>query len=159
MSVTASCSTAEAEASLDQDAPVQATTPGVGRQWNRVRQRLRSDVGEAEYRAWLRQMTIGPVEGDELTLHLPTRFLRDWVRSHYGERLNAFWRAENPSIRRVDIRVGRGLAQKEPEAQADQPLAVSAGAAAIPALPEARANGVRTAEKMDGRDAFGVMLE
>ncbi|MGH9640433.1 MAG: DnaA N-terminal domain-containing protein, partial [Bryobacteraceae bacterium] len=95
---------------MAQDPPAQTTTPGVGGQWNRVRQRLRSDVGEAEYRAWLRQMTIGPVEGDELTLHLPTRFLRDWVRSHYGERLNAFWRAENPSIRRVDIRVGRGLA-------------------------------------------------
>lgn len=159
MSVTASCSTAEAEASLDQDAPVQTTTPGVGRQWNRVRQRLRSDVGEAEYRAWLRQMTIGPVEGDELTLHLPTRFLRDWVRSHYGERLNAFWRAENPSIRRVDIRVGRGLAHGEPEAEGGQPLAGSATAASIPAIPEGGANGVRTAEKMDGRDAFGVMLE
>ncbi len=30
-------------------------------------------------------------------VRLPTRFLRDWVRSHYGDRLNALWQAENPA--------------------------------------------------------------
>ena len=75
-------------------------------QWARIRGRLQSEVGEVEYRNWLRQMTLAGVDGDEITLHLPTRFLSDWVRSHYGERLNALWHAENPAIRRVDIRVG-----------------------------------------------------
>ena len=28
------------------------------------------------------------------------------MRSHYGDRLNSLWQAENPAIRRVDIRVG-----------------------------------------------------
>jgi chromosomal replication initiator protein len=59
-----------------------------------------------EYRTWLRQMSFGGVDGDEVTVRLPTRFLRDWVRSHYGDRLSALWRAENRQIRRVDIRVG-----------------------------------------------------
>ena len=51
--------------------------------------------------------------------YLPTRFLCDWVRSRYGDRLNALWHAENPAIRRVDIRVGgaaapSGRAGREP---------------------------------------------
>ena len=54
-------------------------------QWDRVRDRLKADVGEVEYRTWLRQMTMAGLDGDEVTIHLPTRFLRDWVRSHYAD--------------------------------------------------------------------------
>ena len=44
-------------------------------------------------------------DGDEVTIQMPTRFLRDWVRSHYSDKLAALWRAENPSVQRVDLRV------------------------------------------------------
>ncbi|WP_158805984.1 MULTISPECIES: chromosomal replication initiator protein DnaA [unclassified Acidisoma] len=86
-------------------------------QWARVRTRLQGEVGEVEYRTWLRQMSLGEAEGDELTILLPTRFLRDWVRSHYGDRLTSLWQAENRRVRRVEIRVGRaeeGLAPATP---------------------------------------------
>jgi chromosomal replication initiator protein len=77
-------------------------------QWARIRGRLLQEVGEVEYRTWLRQMTLAGPDGDEIALHLPTRFLRDWVSEHYADRLSELWRAENPAIRRVDIRVGGG---------------------------------------------------
>jgi chromosomal replication initiator protein len=80
--------------------------PQLASQWARIRGRLQSDVGDVEYRTWLRQMTLAGLDGDEITVHLPTRFLRDWVRSHYGDRLNALWQQENRQVRRVDIRVG-----------------------------------------------------
>jgi len=75
-------------------------------QWTRVRNRLQQEVGDVEYRTWLRQITLGSVDGDEVTVHLPTRFLRDWVRGHYADKLNALWQSENRRIRRVDIRIG-----------------------------------------------------
>ena len=78
----------------------------VAAQWARIRGRLQSEFGDVEYRTWLRQMTLVGLEGDEATVHLPTRFLRDWVSSRYGARLNALWQAENATIRRVDLRVG-----------------------------------------------------
>ena len=89
----------------------QSTGPGgtdgqLAARWDRVRVRLQQDVGEVEYRTWLRQITLGGVDGDEVTLHLPTRFLRDWVRGHYADKLNALWQAEDGRVRRVDIRVG-----------------------------------------------------
>ena len=80
--------------------------PQLAAQWARVRGRLQSEVGDVEYRTWLRQMSLGGIDGDEVTVRLPTRFLRDWVRTHYGDRLNALWQAENRLVRRVDIRVG-----------------------------------------------------
>ena len=91
--------------------------PQLATQWARIRGRLQSEVGELEYRNWLRQMTLAGIEGDEITILLPTRFLCDWVRSRYGDRLNSLWQVEHPAVRRVEIRVGgveapmTGLAQ------------------------------------------------
>jgi len=83
--------------------------PQLAVQWARVRGRLQSEVGDVEYRTWLRQMTLAGIDGDEVTVRLPTRFLRDWVGSHYGDRLTALWQMENRAIRRVEIRVGSGV--------------------------------------------------
>nr|WP_294531172.1 chromosomal replication initiator protein DnaA [uncultured Rhodopila sp.] len=80
--------------------------PQLAVHWARIRGRLQAEVGEVEYRTWLRQMTLAGLDGDEITVTLPTRFLRDWVSTRYGDRLSALWQAENPAIRRVDIRVG-----------------------------------------------------
>ncbi len=80
--------------------------PQMAAQWARIRGRLQSEVGDVEYRTWLRQMTLAGIDGDEITVHLPTRFLRDWVRNHYGDRITALWLAENEHVRSVDIRVG-----------------------------------------------------
>ena len=92
--------------------------------WARIRGRLREEVGDSEYRSWLRQMTLAGVEGDEAIITLPTRFLRDWVSSHYGDRLRAIWQQENPGIRRIDLRVGpaqRTALQDGAEAPAQAP--------------------------------------
>ena len=76
--------------------------------WAKIRGRLREEVGDSEYKSWLRQMTLHGVDGDEVVILLPTRFMRDWVNSHYGDRLRVLWQAECPAVRRVDIRVSQG---------------------------------------------------
>ncbi len=107
--------------------------------WTRVRARLRKEVGEVEYRTWLRQMAFGSSDGDEIVVLLPTRFLRDWVRQHYGERLLGLWRAEQPAISRVDIRVGTAApaAAPKPDQTAAQPAASPQPSAAVAAAPVA----------------------
>ena len=97
--------------------------------WSRVRTRLQNDVGEVEYRTWLRQMTLGEIDGDEVTLLLPTRFLRDWVQGQYGDRLSSLWSAECPAIRRIDLRV----AVCEPETMSDPPATTRPPTPARPA--------------------------
>ncbi|WP_158747406.1 chromosomal replication initiator protein DnaA [Acidisphaera sp. L21] len=109
--------------------------PDLTAQWTRIRDRMKLEVGEVEYRTWLRQMSLGGLDGDEITIHMPTRFLRDWVRSHYGDKLTALWRAENPAVHRVDLRVGAGsvsapaIAETLPTEPAPAPAPVPASVA------------------------------
>ena len=84
--------------------------PELAAQWGRIRSRLQGEVGDVIYRTWLRQLTLSGLDGDEVTVTLPTRFIRDWVSSRYGDRISALWQTENPAVRRVDIRVANGSA-------------------------------------------------
>ena len=124
---------------------IQFAAPQLASQWARVRGRLQTEVGDVEYRTWLRQMTLAGLEGDEITVHLPTRFLRDWVRSHYGDRINHVWQQENPRVRRVDIRVGdvsvaaSGLAESL-SADADMSAIKPGSRVPATAMPEPTAN-------------------
>jgi chromosomal replication initiator protein len=74
-------------------------------QWGRICRRLQAEIGELEYRSWLRNAALGRREGDEVTLLFPSRFVRDWVRRHYGERLTTLWQEEDPEIRDVILLV------------------------------------------------------
>ena len=128
--------------------------PQMAAQWARIRGRLQSEVGDVEYRTWLRQMTLAGVNGDEITVHLPTRFLRDWVRSHYGDRISALWLAENKQIHSVDIRVGGAAQAISGLAESLAPQALAPQALSPPALsPQAlaaSANG-KSDTRADGR--------
>ncbi len=139
-------------------------------QWARVRGRLQTEVGDVEYRTWLRQMTLVGLDGDEMTVRLPTRFLRDWVRSHYGDRLNALWMAENRSVRRVEIRVGPSVqlgaiaesvasahpTVAPPTVHAAVPVAEPMSAEPIPASPAAPAD--RSDAPLDARFTFDSFI-
>jgi len=72
-------------------------------EWDRVKVRLKDEVGDAAYRSWLRPITLHGMTDDAVKLALPTRFMRDWVNTHYAERIRTLWGAENPAIRNVEI--------------------------------------------------------
>jgi len=139
------------------DAPC-GTDLALAAHWARVRERLQGDVGEVEFRMWLRPMTFGGVDGDEVTLLLPTRFLRDWVRGHYADKLNDLWQQEDKRVRRVDIRVGNTAvaAADLPELvpAVAQPRAAPAPRPAAPA--EARADMAAPLDPRFEFDSFVV---
>jgi len=119
----------------------QQTEPQLAAQWARIRGQLQQEVGEVEYRTWLKQMTLAGQDGDEVTIHLPTRFLRDWVRSHYGARLTTLWQGEAGGVRRVEFRVGSatpgldGLAASRAAAPAEVAPSGITQAEAAPSVP------------------------
>ena len=57
----------------------------------------------------LKPMSVRTCDRDRVTLSAPTRFIRDWVVAHYGERLRALWGGENPGVQTIDV-VGSGAA-------------------------------------------------
>ena len=94
--------------------------PQLASVWAKIRGQLQAELGEAEYRNWLRPMTLTGMEGDEAAISLPTGFVRDWVRDHYGARITALWQNEFPAIRRVNFGVGRGTPEIDDPTPADK---------------------------------------
>ena len=72
-------------------------------QWARVRGKLRAEMGETAYRNWLKKLTLLQIRGQEVELAVPTRFVRDWIVSHYQDRLRTLWQAENPTLKAVEV--------------------------------------------------------
>ncbi|MBU6420360.1 MAG: chromosomal replication initiator protein DnaA [Proteobacteria bacterium] len=106
-------------------------------QWARVRARLQAEVGEVEYRTWLKQVSFAGVAGDEAVVMLPTRFLRDWVNKEYGELIAAFWQQENAAVRRVEFRTGAPVARPAAPDLAEPPETAAAQMPATRQRPEA----------------------
>ncbi len=75
----------------------------ISAQWARVRGFLRAEVGEASYRSWLKPLTLVSLGEGKARISVPTRFMRDWVISHYGDRIQALWSVENPDIDTVEL--------------------------------------------------------
>ena len=98
---------------VTQAGTIGAVPHGLPGDWARVLGRLRKEVGETAYRSWFRAMTVERVAGGEGVIAVPTRFLRNWVATHYGDRLLALWRSENQSVSRISFVVdphhGRAL--------------------------------------------------
>ncbi len=139
----------------------QGTAAQLSTQWAAVRGRLQQEVGDVEYRTWLRQMTLSGLDGDEVTIRVPTRFLRDWVREHYGDLLARLWQRENPAVRRIALRWGGG--QDEGLAESVTPAAAESGgtgAATAAAGGDDRAADDRTADSglLDPRFTFDTFV-
>ena len=71
--------------------------------WARLRSRLRAEFGEAAYRSWLKPASFEQADDETIRILAPTRFMRDWIETQYGDRLLRLWSEENPKIVRLDI--------------------------------------------------------
>ncbi|MBU0725560.1 MAG: chromosomal replication initiator protein DnaA [Alphaproteobacteria bacterium] len=106
----------------------------LGAQWTRVRNRLRTEVGDSAFRSWLKPLTLIGGGAGGVTLAVPTRFMRDWVAAHYADRLRALWGSEDPSIQTIDI-VARAASSGVSPSGADTESAPVAANEATPSMP------------------------
>jgi chromosomal replication initiator protein len=110
-------------------------------QWNRVRGRLRDEYGEAAFKSWLNPLTLAGVRDGQVRICVPTRFLRDWVVTHYGERIRSLWSKEDASITEIDIVVlptsakAAAAAAAKPAVAAKLPAAVAVAPAPVVEAP------------------------
>lgn len=62
--------------------------------WDRVRRRLRAELGEDVFSSWFARVEIDSLVDGVAYLTVPTRFLKSWLEAHYAERLRAHCVAE-----------------------------------------------------------------
>jgi chromosomal replication initiator protein len=103
------------------------------KQWLQVRGLLQAEVGETAFGTWLQPLDLADLDGDRIIVTVPTRFLRDWIASHYADRLRALWRSVNPEVRSIAIDVRMPAEELEP--MATPGLAEAPGAAFEAARP------------------------
>lgn len=71
--------------------------------WERVRERLRNAYGEAIFKSWLLPLKLADVKNGQVMVTVPTRFMREWILSHYADNILRFWCQEDQTIHSVDI--------------------------------------------------------
>jgi chromosomal replication initiator protein len=71
--------------------------------WVGVRSKLKEELGEATFNSWIGHLSMVSMEEARVTLSVPTRFLRDWLRNHYLAHIERAWADAMPKIVRVDI--------------------------------------------------------
>ena len=84
---------------------VEMSSMTVADQWRRVRSRLQAELGEATFNSWFKQIDLVGADEGRVTLCVPTRFIRNWIASHYADRLAELWADEDANYARVDIAV------------------------------------------------------
>ena len=71
--------------------------------WVRVCDRLRKEIGDKAFKTWFGEVELGELKTGKLRLYAPTRFVRDWVARHYGDRVLAYWQAVQSDVASVEV--------------------------------------------------------
>ena len=101
-----------------------------GEQWERVKQRLKIELGADVYSSWFARVEFEEADVSSVYLSVPTRFLKSWISAHYAEKLLSLWNTERKGVARVELIVRSAMRFKaQPEAdKADAPAIAAAPA-------------------------------
>ncbi|SHL50102.1 chromosomal replication initiator protein DnaA [Roseibium suaedae] len=82
--------------------------------WDRVRTKLRAELGDDAFQNWFGGVNLEDQDGRTIRLSVPTRFLKNWIQSHYEKRLLGLWRTECEDVNGVEL-VVRGALRPKPQ--------------------------------------------
>jgi chromosomal replication initiator protein len=73
--------------------------------WESIRSGLRRDLGARTFDGWLKPAALGQFDPDSgcLDILMPSQFMADWVRSHFGDRLALAWKTVLPVVCEVRV--------------------------------------------------------
>ena len=87
-------------------------------QWAQVIKKIRAEFGEDLFSSWFARMEAEALQDARLTVSVPTKFLRNWIESHYADKLAKICASEFGKLDAVLIRVRtRGLPQHSNDVQ------------------------------------------
>ena len=96
--------TAIADTAADSET-VQAASTMPDARFDAIKARLAQEFGETAFRSWISPVSFVSAQQGTLELAAPSRLVRDWVRTHYADRIRALWSAEYGLVARVECTV------------------------------------------------------
>ncbi len=71
--------------------------------WERILAQLKARLGQESFASWFGRCRLETISKSQLTISVPTTFLKSWIRTHYKEILLELWQKQSPEILRIDI--------------------------------------------------------
>lgn len=81
-------------------------------QWNQICGQLKTEFGVTAFDSWLKPLVVGDFNNGEMNICAPTAFMRNWVVTHYADRINKIWEQKNPSIKKINFIVQAGFSDR-----------------------------------------------
>ncbi|MGI9366961.1 MAG: chromosomal replication initiator protein DnaA [Rhizobiaceae bacterium] len=111
--------------------------------WERVLAQLKARLGPEAFASWFGRCRLETISKSQLSISVPTTFLKSWIKTHYSVLLLELWQKQSDEILRVDIVVRsavRSANTETGEAQDQNGTAgfSSTGASADSSLTDAR---------------------
>ena len=60
-------------------------------QWNSVLKKLNAEYGNEIFNSWIKNISIKNLDNDIIYFTVPTRFIKDWITSHYLDKIIYFF--------------------------------------------------------------------
>jgi chromosomal replication initiator protein len=81
------------------------STSSIENKWRRIQSRLRAELGEDVFTSWFGRVELEGYDGRVVQVSVPTKFLRNWLQSHYSDKLLACCGTELSGVNRLEFRV------------------------------------------------------
>jgi len=101
----------------DQTANAPQSPFTIDQQWAHITDRLRKEIGDAAYKNWILPLMIKDLRNGALEIAVPTRFMADWVKSHYADRIRSLWTTEFTPLISVDMVVVTATPRPQEDSQ------------------------------------------
>ncbi len=71
--------------------------------WENVLEVMRKHSGAAQVKSWLEQLQLVSLENGTLLYHAPTKFIAEWVETHFKRKLEAAWQSLGQPVTSIRI--------------------------------------------------------
>tara|TARA_A100001015_G_scaffold312385_1_gene417486 strand:+ start:1143 stop:2549 length:1407 start_codon:yes stop_codon:yes gene_type:complete len=75
--------------------------------WPIVKEDLRHEFGEDTYKSWISKLECDGCTNSAITFSVPTRFIRDWVLTHFEKKIIRSWQKHNNHIKKISITISK----------------------------------------------------
>ena len=83
--------------------------------WDRTLSVLRAELGEATFRSWFKHIEFGELSEKKLLLYVPTKFMKDWIHTHYSDRILTILKNDNIPVSSIIFELQKFKVSKDSE--------------------------------------------
>ena len=82
-------------------------------EWGQICSQLKMEFGETAFDSWLKPLSVGTYNNGVMNICVPTAFMKNWVITHYSDRIHKIWEHKNPEIKKIQIVVQNMMTTKD----------------------------------------------